>query len=205
MQAEAIERAAATLLAARRARRPLDRLPEDCRPTTLDDAYAIQDRMAAIVGEPVAGWKIGCTSREAQTLMGIDGPFAGRVFASGLLTSPATLPAADFPMRGIEGEFAFRLAMDLPARTAPYDRDEMAEAVDLLYPAIEIIGPAFAAAVWTGVGAPGIVADNGAHGALVLGAPIDDWRARDIAPTRSAIRWRRWPGWQPSGRVAVED
>jgi 2-keto-4-pentenoate hydratase len=141
----------------------------------------VQDRLAAFLGEPVAGWKIGCTSREAQTLMGIDAPFAGRVFASGLRTGSATLSAGDYIWCGLEGEFAFRLAADLPARAAPYDRAEVADAVDLMYPAIEIITSAFAADRWFGVGAPSVVADNGAHGALLLGPAASDWRDRDIA------------------------
>ena len=181
MPPAAIERAAQALLAARRNRRPIVALAADDRPETVADGYAIQVRFAELMGEPVVGWKIGCTSAAARTILGIDHPFAGRVFPSGMLDSPACLAAADFPLRGIEAEFAFRLAVDLVPRAAPYERAEIAGAIDRVHPAIEIIEPAFAADSWYEIGAASTIADNGAHGALVLAPPVDPIDAGDLA------------------------
>ena len=37
----------------------LTELPAECRPQTLDDGYAIQDRFTALLGDNFAGWKLG--------------------------------------------------------------------------------------------------------------------------------------------------
>ena len=46
------ERAAAMLAAARRDGRLLPALPDDCRPATLEEGYAVQDRLFEKLAEP---------------------------------------------------------------------------------------------------------------------------------------------------------
>lgn len=188
MDPDSVARAADVLLAARRSGRPIDGLPEGLSPDGLDDAYAIQDQLVRLMGRPVVGWKIGCTSPEAQSVLGIHHPIAGRVFDGGLIDSPAALPAAEHVIRGVESEFAFRLAADLPAQAAPFGRDRVSAAVERLYPAIEIIDSAFAQAVWVRIGSASVVADNSGHRALVLGHPSDDWRDLDLAGAPVELR-----------------
>ena len=58
-----------SLIAARRTRQPLDRLPEDCRPATLDDAFAIEE--ATVVADwasAIAGWKVAQPARRTVLL-----------------------------------------------------------------------------------------------------------------------------------------
>jgi 2-keto-4-pentenoate hydratase len=160
MTPEAVEKAVRLLLAARGDHRRIDGLPEDCRPATIADGYRIQDGVAAALGVATAGWKIACTSDEACKILGADGPFAGRVLAPFVLDSPAELSAGAFHMRGLEGEFAFRLGADLPAAGGPYAAEEMAAAVECLHPAIEIVDSRFSD--WIGVGSPSLAADNAA-------------------------------------------
>ena len=176
------EQAAELLLAARAAQRPVGILPEGCRPADLDEGYAVQRalvaRLAAQGGQPV-GFKIGATSAKAQSFLGVSGPFSGRILAGGVSTSPARLSAGAFVFRLIEPEFAFRMARDLPARDAPYGEAEVAEAVAAVHPAIEIVSSAYGQA-WSGAGAAALIADNGVHGAFVLGPACEDWRALDL-------------------------
>lgn len=178
MTLEETHAAAALLVAARRDRQPVRGLPEGLRPSGMDDALAIQEACTAGRGMATAGWKIGCTAPESMVLLGTDGPFPGRVFAPCLFDSPVALSARDYPMMGIEVEFAFRLGRDLPPRTAPYSAEDVGAAADALYPAIEVVSCALDG--WLDHGVETIVADNGAHGALVLGAPVPDWRRRDL-------------------------
>ncbi len=173
-------RAAALLLAARHELRPIPALPEDCRPAGLTDAYAIQDTFRAELGGTLAGFKIGATNQAARDLLAVETPFYGCLFRAGIVESPAALPAGRFIFRLIEPEFAVRLGADLPVREAAYDRNEMGAAVASLHPAFEVVTSAFGDA-WTGAGAPALVADNAAHGALVLGAGLKDWRGLDLA------------------------
>ncbi len=177
---EACRRAAELLLAARRKLSPIAALPEDCRPATAAEGYAIQAALRAARGGKLAGFKIGATSQMAQTLLATEEPFHGCLFADGVHDSPATLSAGDSNFRLIEPEFAVRLGADLPARAAPYGRAELIEAIASLHPAFEVVTSAFGAA-WTGVGLAQLIADNGVHAALVLGPEMADWRDLDLA------------------------
>jgi len=184
MPPEAAARAATVLVDAW-GRRDLERLPADCAPGDTDAAYAVQDALAGRLGLTHAGWKIGCTSAAAQEMLGVDHPFAGRLFAETVYDSPAALAAADFAHRGLEAEFAFLLAADLPAVNGPYDAASVAPAVAALVPAIEIVDPRFADA--RAAGGLALIADNGAHGALVRGAAIADWQGLDLVGAAVAL------------------
>ena len=162
----------------------LRELPPECRPRNAAEAYRIQDLLAAELDMPIGGWKIGCTSRAARRIMNARGPFAGRVLGTRIFASGATLPAAGYRMRGLEGEFAFRLARDLPRRARRYRRTEVRDAIAALYPAIEVIDSRFTD--WLNVNLPSVIADQGGNGALVLGAPVKGWRRLDL--TKQAAR-----------------
>jgi 2-keto-4-pentenoate hydratase len=177
---EACRHAAELLLAARRELSPIPALPEACRPATAAEGYAIQAALCDLRGGTLAGFKIGATSRTAQTLLGTEEPFHGCLFADGVHDSPATLSAGGYHFRLIEPEFAFRLGADLPARAAPYGRGELAEAVASLHPAFEVVTSAYGEA-WIGAGLAQLIADNGVHACLVLGPATEDWRELDLA------------------------
>ena len=82
-------------------------------------------------------------------------------------------------MRGIECEFAFRLAADFEPREEPYAVEEVAERVSAPIPAIEIVSPRLDHPIK--YGAPSAIADCGVNGGLVLGAATLDWQAIDLA------------------------
>lgn len=182
-----VEEAVALLIAARGDHRRLEAFPPTCRPQTFEDGHAIQEAFAKAWSVPVAGYKIGCTSREAQKLLHSPGPFPGRVFAPVLLKSPAAVAAKAFHRLGIEPEFAFTMARDLPARPARYTRDDVAGAVAALHGAIELVDSRWTD--WLKVGVASIVADNGANGGLVLGPAVADWRQIDLAKARAVLRF----------------
>jgi 2-keto-4-pentenoate hydratase len=154
---------------------PLPRAGEG--PATRADAYAIQDRMAELIGAKVAGWKVGATVRAVQVFEGHDGPLPGRVFADRLFESGAKIPAGLFAGVKVECEFAFRLTRELPAGKGPVTRDQIAGSLTF-HPAFELAGSRFA----PGTGNRGAntfdgIADNGSGGAAVLGAAVADWQS----------------------------
>jgi 2-keto-4-pentenoate hydratase len=183
----AIQEAVELLLAARGDHRRLEAFPESCRPRDFADGYAIQEAFVKAWAAPVAGYKIGCTSPETQKLLGAPAPFPGRVFAPVRLGSPAVVAAKAFHKLGIEPEFAFTLARDLPPRAAPYGRDEVADAVAALHGSLEIVDTRWVD--WFKVGVASILADNGANGALVLGPPVADWRGIDLPKAKAVLRF----------------
>jgi len=178
LSAEAVERAARLLLAARGDHRRVDGFSADCRPDSIADGYAVQDAVIDALAVDTAGYKIACTSEEACRILGADGPFLGRLVASTVIDSPATIPASAFHMRGLEAEFAFRFATGSSPDAAPVSASGIEASVASVHPAIEIVDSRFAE--WTAVGAPSLAADNAAGGALVLGPALTSWRPSDL-------------------------
>lgn len=149
-------------------------------PRSRADAFAIQDRMAEILGDRCVGWKVGAAVRAVQILEGHDGPITGRLFAPRLYRSPARVPAL-YDGYKIECEFAFRFGQDVPARAHPYTRAEL-EPQLVLEPGLEISGVRYAAGAGSRKATThDAIADNGSGGAYVVAGGIADWRRLDLA------------------------
>lgn len=152
-------------------------LPAEGRqPTSRAQAYAVQDRMAELIGGRIAGWKVGATVRAVQLFEGHDGPLPGRVFADRSFSSPAQVPFKLFRSPKVECEFAFRLNQALPPGRAPITADQLAPLVTF-HPAIEIAAYRYA----PGTGHRALttydgIADNGGAGGAVLGDAVTNWR-----------------------------
>lgn len=158
----------------------LPALPEELRPATREEGYAIQALIERRSRAPLFGWKIAATSAEGQAHIGVDGPLAGRLLAERVVESGSTLPLGGNGMRVAEPEFAFRMARDLAPRETPYALGEVMAAVGALHPAIEV--PDSRYEDFTRVGAAQLIADNGCAHWLVLGPEAPSaWRAVDLA------------------------
>ena len=171
-------------------------LSEACRPHSREDGYAIQALLEPRSTRPLFGWKIAATSKAGQAHINVDGPLAGRLLAERAFESGARLRFGANHMKVAEAEFAFRMAVDLPPRPAPYSVDEVLRSVATLHPAIEI--PDSRYDDFTIVGAAQLIADNACAHEFVLGqAAPDSWRSIDLAAHRvtgSVVR-----GATPSG------
>ncbi|MGH6900723.1 MAG: 2-keto-4-pentenoate hydratase [Geminicoccaceae bacterium] len=189
MTPSAIERAAELLAQARRARQSFERLPEDCRPPDLAAAYAVQDaqhaRLTAAGCGAIAGHKIGCTTPVMQRFLAIDHPCAGGVFAPTVHHERGTFRHGDFRHVGVECEIAVRLAHDLPAAGAPYDRAHVATAIGACMTAIEVVDDRYED--YRSLDTPTLVADDFFNAACVLGAPVETWRELDLAAIRGRM------------------
>lgn len=186
MTPAAIERAARMLLGARNEHRLIDGLPEDCLPATIEEAYAVQDRLLVLMDEDVGGWFLGCTNPAVQRRLGLATPYWARLLARAIHASPATLAARDFLSITLECEFAFRLGRDLPPRSEPYTVAEVAQATATVHPAIEVVTSHLRD--WTEQPITALIADNGTDGALVLGAGSMQWEGLDLAAVAVALR-----------------
>ena len=189
MDGEAIERAADLLARARLERRRFERLPEDCRPTDLTAAYAVQDalhaRLAAAGRGRVAGHKIGCTTPVMQKFLGIATPCAGAVLGPSVQHERGTFRHADFLHAGVECEIAVRLARDLPASGAPYSRARVGEAIGACMAAIEVVDDRYVD--YRSLDTPTLVADDFFNAACILGTPVETWRELDLAAVRGRM------------------
>jgi 2-keto-4-pentenoate hydratase len=149
-------------------------------PRSRADAFAIQDRMAEILGDRCAGWKVGAAVRAVQILEGHDGPIVGRLFAPRLYPSPARVPAS-YDGYKIESEFAFRFGKGVPPRARAYTRSEL-EPQLVLQPGLEISGVRYAIPFGSRKATThDAIADNGSGGAYVVAEGVADWRCLDLA------------------------
>jgi 2-keto-4-pentenoate hydratase len=167
-----------------------DALPEALAPRDVEDAYAIQDAFRALRSQslgPVAGYKVALTSTVMQQMLRFYSPFAGPIHEGLVHHSPATLKFSDYGRPGIECELAAYLGKDLPADRAPYTREKIAEAVESVMPAFELVDDRnadygkIASLILT------LIADNAWNGGIVLGKPVRDWRSLDLAALRGTL------------------
>ena len=78
-----------------------------------DTAYAVQDKVMALKGQPVAGYKVSLTSKQTQDMFDTDSPLYGQQVADRFLTSPADVKLTDLNEPLVEVELAFRAKEDL--------------------------------------------------------------------------------------------
>ena len=182
---------AADWIAARRlAGRTVADMPAALKPTSEDDAYAIQfavtERLTAAGWGPQIGWKIGVTTPQMRALLGLDAPIGGAMLARSIIANGATFRCADYVRIGVECEMAFVLGAPLGG-TGVVDRDAAAAAVASLHPAIELVDDRYGGA-YRDFGALAIIADNAFHAGFVLGPAVPDWRALDLGRLRGVTR-----------------
>ncbi|MGH6891047.1 MAG: 2-keto-4-pentenoate hydratase [Dongiaceae bacterium] len=178
MEQTNIERSAALLWRTRIEERRIESLPDELRPRTLAEGYAIQDAMVASAAQPVLGWKIAATSKAGQAHIGVTEPLAGRLFANFVLQDGARLPAAPLHMAVVEAEFAFLMGRNLEPEGAKYDMAEVCDAVAALHLAIEIPDARFER--FAEIGPAQIVADDAFASWFLLGPKVRDWSRLDL-------------------------
>lgn len=174
--------AATRLLDQRLSLTPMESLPEQMRPGTETEGYALQRvlngllTVAGMGGQ--VGHKIGCTTSVMQAFLGIPNPCAGRVFEKSVLRGAARVPRSGFVKLGIECEIAVELARDIDAEARPAIRDSVATAVGAVMAAIEIVDDRYRD--FRAIGVPTLIADDFFDSGCVLGKPVSDWRRLDL-------------------------
>jgi 2-keto-4-pentenoate hydratase len=157
------------LLDARRTGVPIDELPKELQPITLDEAYFVQDLLAQSFGE-IGGWKIGAPTPEAT-------PMFAPMMSAWMAPSGAVMDGVR-RFRGLEAEIAFLMGQDLPKRATPYTMDEVVAAIESCHPVIEVLesgllNPLTAERL-------SMIADLQMHGGFVYGATVADWKRIDF-------------------------
>ncbi len=152
-------------------------LPENIRPATRRDGYAVQQAFEQINGQTVSGWKIAATSVDGQRHINVDGPLAGRIYQDRMLPVGAKVSLKDNLMHVAEIEFAFRFAQDLPTRVTEYTVNEVLAAVAAVHPSIEV--PDSRYEDFVKVGTAQLIADNACACLFILGPSGTDWQEFD--------------------------
>ncbi len=164
----------------------LDRLPKNCTPANVAEAYEIQQVLNSRLNElglgPISGHKIGCTSKVMQDYLKIDEPCSGGIYANTIFHEKGERGHYAYIRPGVECEIAIGLGATLGVAGAPYDVESVASAVESVMAAIEIVDDRFAD--YTKLALPIMLADDFFNSGCVLGVPVKDWRRRDIAKLR---------------------
>jgi 2-oxo-3-hexenedioate decarboxylase/2-keto-4-pentenoate hydratase len=150
---------------------PIEEIPAAFRPTTIEDAYAVQQAARPLIagrgrGAPV-GWKIGSTSPLMQAALGIPYPCAGTLYASTVHRGHASADRRGYSKLGFECEIAVRLGAGLPAQLGGHTRDSVLPAVAAVMTSIELVEWRFVDLKIAGV--PSLVADDFFSCGCVLG------------------------------------
>lgn len=167
-------RIAGRFLAARRAATRLDDYPGDF-PTTLDEAYAIQDEAIAGWGRPVLGWKVGRVPPPLVDRFGTD-RLAGPIFAQapGRGNGAAVeMPVFAEGFAAGEAEFLLRIGAAPPAGKSDYSLDDTAALIAAVHVGIEIASSPLGRI--NELGPVAVISDFGNNNGLVIGPEIPDW------------------------------
>lgn len=142
---------------------------------TVEEAYALQYEVACLRqqrGELIAGYKVGCVSKSVQSQLGLNRPVFGHVFETELRRSGAVLDSREFDGLAIEGEFAVRLAEDIP--DAEWLRAHPKRVMTAAFAVIELHNHVFRNAART---AQELVGNNAMHAGVVL--PLHESELQD--------------------------
>jgi 2-keto-4-pentenoate hydratase len=142
----------------------------DAAPTSEAEAWAVQREVLQRLGGTIGGYKCAAPPGKATS--------AAIMAASGIRRGPTKWAVPAGQQIGVEGEIAVRLKHGLPPRGTPYTLDEVLDAVDAVFPAIELVKSRFLDT--SKISGDEAMADNVAHAGFVYGADVADWRGLDL-------------------------
>ncbi len=143
MEKEKCTKAANILFNCRINKKRLDKLPIDCVPKNIEEAYKIQDELKIIYltlkDNCIIGKKVGCTNKWAQKQINVEEPFYGNLFSKYSSISGCKLISNNFSEPYMEPEFSFRIKEDINIANAPFTFDQIAYLIDTVMASVEIV------------------------------------------------------------------
>jgi 2-keto-4-pentenoate hydratase len=171
-----IDRLAAQLISAHRSGKRIMTPTGAEAPASLTEAYKVQAAVAAGLGKFPGGYKVGL-SPDGSAIF-------APIYASEVVASGARYAARPFDRVGIELEFAFRFARQVPAKAS---REEILKAIDRVFVAIELCETRYPSN--EGVARATALADNQSNRGLVLGTEIEFRAGAGRDYKGAASRW----------------
>ncbi len=177
---DALAQYADLLLGARKNGHCLQQIPASSAPQDAEDAYAVQDRVARTLTSSfgsIQGWKVGAPTPGSE-------PFCAPLHQNTIFSGNTKLPVGLCRLYGVEAEIVYVFGVSLPLRSTPWTEEDVRKAIVSAHAAIEIFDTRFCK--------PGSqsglthLADQGNHGALIYGTPLDDWQR--LVPVDEPVR-----------------
>jgi len=146
-------------------------------PTTLADAYAVQDDALSLAEGEVVGWKVGRINPPIDGIDRLSGPiFAGSVHDQ---AEPAVaMPVFADGFAAAEAEFLLRIGTAPDPAKTHYTMAEATALIDAVHVGIEIASSPFPGI--NSNGATATISDFGNNNGLVVGAEAEGWRDGDV-------------------------
>jgi len=165
---------AARFLEARRQAAGLEDYPGQM-PSSLDQAYAVQDRAIGAWKQRVIGWKVGRVPEPFSSKFGADrlaGPIFASTFASDGQFPPMPVFAEGFAAG--EAEFLLRIGKAPAQGKTEFSLGETVEHIDAVHVGIEVASSPLKTI--NELGPVAIVSDFGNNNGLLIGSPVPNWR-----------------------------
>ena len=142
---------------------------------SIEEAYAVQDLVAqkrVDLGESIAGFKVGCTSKAIHEQFGFAEPITAKLFRPHIFEDNVTLDWRNYANCAIEPEMVFKINQDLEGKNL--SDEKLIDAIEFISPGIEIHDFKF----WHNP--PSIqelICSGGIHAGLIIGGakvdPVD--------------------------------
>ena len=165
MDMEKYRKAANILFNCRLNKIRLDKLPIDCIPKNIEEAYKIQDELKIIYltlkDNYIIGKKVGCTNKWAQKQINVDEPFYGNLFSKYSSISGCKLKSNNFSKPYLEPEFSFRIKEDINITKAPFTFNQIKDLTETVMGSVEIVDFRFNKEL-KNIGINNLISTNGA-------------------------------------------
>ena len=151
-------------------------------PSSIEEAYALQDLATGCSKQSVNGIKIGATSKEIQELLQVSEPFYGPLFNDYTRPSGSVVTVDKAQNPRVEPEFVVCLGKDLKAiANQATTLATVEDAVEWIAPGFEIVGTRIHDSCVTPTNrALFAIADYGSNLDMVVGERFHDWRKVDL-------------------------
>lgn len=165
-------------------------LPENLKPSNIDEAYKAQILFQKKSGRgDLGGFKIALASKIQQELCGIDHPIAGGIFNNEIKSSPTTFQLNKFHGLGLEFEIAITLSHELNSKMGLFDSKNIRKYIKCLSPAFELIIDR--GADYSNIDALTMITDNAWCSGIVLGKELPDWKNLNLEKLKSKLYWNK--------------
>lgn len=144
-------------------------------PSTLTEAYAIQDFAIRLWPHKVAGWKVGGIGGETAKELN-QTKLAGPVFNNQIYKSNGSrvnMPVFSDGFAAIEGEFVIIVKTDAPADKLNWSLEEARYFVGAIHMGVEVASSPFAGI--NDMGPQVTISDFGNNNGLIIGQELPDW------------------------------
>lgn len=152
---------------------------------TLSQAYEIQNacNTLALQSDSLVGYKVGATSNETLSLVGLKEPFYGPLYKSTLSMNNGLQEQLELSLMTqhkprIEAEFVVCIKNDINRAKSDLVLNDILDHIDWVAPGFEIVASRFSKSIEK----PGkiVIADFGANQHMVVGEPYKQWRELDL-------------------------